>query len=214
MPDLNNLPIKMTEKPSLKVVMGNILRFFLQGLLIIAPFAVTIYVVYNLFMAVDSLLPLFKYTDANGNVKVRNYGLGIILIILFVTVIGFLSSFLLRTKVFNFFDTWLEKAPGIKLLYSTTKDFFSAFAGNKKKFNEPVLAAIESEHVYRVGFITEKDLRQFGLTTHVAVYLPAAYSISGYVFLVPIDRVKKLDSVSAADAMKFAISGGVSDVEE
>ncbi len=197
-----------------KEVLARGIRYFLQGLLITAPIAITLYVVYSLFMAVDGWLPIFTYVDGDGKKQVRNYGLGIILIVGVVILIGFLSNFLLKTKAFNFFDNWLEKTPGIKLLYGTTKDFFSAFAGNKKKFDQPVLAATENEEVFRIGFITETDLKQFGLQSHVAVYLPAAYSISGYVYLVPLHRVKKIDNVTAADAMKFAISGGVSDVEE
>ncbi len=204
----------MNTKKSLQQIIAIGIRFFLQGLLITAPIAITFYVVYSLFMAIDGWLPLFTITDVDGKKQVRNYGLGIVLIVGVVILIGYLSTFLLKSKAFNFFDNWLEKTPGVKLLYSTTKDFFSAFAGNKKKFDQPVLASIENEEVFRIGFITEKDLKQFGLQTHVAVYLPAAYSISGYVYLVPLRKVKKLDNISAADAMKFAISGGVSDVEE
>ncbi len=212
--DLSKLPMRIAQKPSFKGWVSLAIRYFFQGLLIIAPFAITGYVVYNLFIAVDSWLPLFKYTDGDGKMQVRNYGLGIVLILAFVIVVGYLSSFFINTKAFNIFDNWLEKTPGIKLLYSTTKDFFSAFAGNKKKFDQPVLAAIENVDVFRIGFITESDLSQFGLNDHVAVYLPASYSISGYVYLVPLTRIKRISGISAADAMKFAISGGVSDVED
>lgn len=190
-----------------------ILKYFFQGLIITAPVAITVYVFYSLFTKVDSWLPIFKEVDAQGNVHVRNYGLGVVILLVGILVIGYLSSFFIKSRVYNMFDNWLEKAPGIKFIYSTTKDVFGAFAGNKKKFNRPVLAAIESDEVYRIGFITETDLNNFGLNTHVAVYLPAAYSISGYVYVVPYSRIKELH-VSAADAMKFAISGGVADVEE
>lgn len=204
----------MSKRLTFKEIGGKLLRYFLQGLLITAPIAITAYVIYELFTGIDGWLPLNTYKDEQGKEHVKNYGLGLILILVVVFLIGYFGSFLLKSRIFNFFDNWLEKTPGIKLLYGTTKDFFSAFAGNKKKFDKAVLASIESEDVYRIGFITETDLKQFGLLTHVAVYLPAAYSISGYVFLVPIHRVKKLDGISAADAMKFAISGGVSDVED
>jgi uncharacterized membrane protein len=204
----------MNTKWNYKEIGTKGLKYFLQGLLITAPIAITAYVIYTLFTSVDSWLPLNKVVDENGKITIKNYGLGIIIIITGVILIGYFGSFLLKSKAFNIFDNWLEKTPGVKLLYSTTKDFFSAFAGNKKKFDKAVLASIENEDVYRIGFITETDLKQFGLLTHVAVYLPAAYSISGYVYLVPIHRVKKLDGISAADAMKFAISGGVSDVDE
>jgi uncharacterized membrane protein len=204
----------MQNKLNLKIIGGKIIRYFLQGLLISAPIAITVYILYQLFTGVDSWLPLNTYKDEQGATHVRNYGLGVVLILVAIFLIGYFGSFLLKSRIFHVFDSWLEKTPGIKLLYSTSKDFFSAFAGNKKKFDKPVLAAIENEEIYRIGFITEKDLRQFGLLTHVAVYLPAAYSISGYVFIIPIHRIKYLDGISAADAMKFAISGGVSDVEE
>jgi uncharacterized membrane protein len=204
----------MNKKIKYKELLTQAIKYFLQGLLIMAPIAITAYVIYALFTSIDSWLPINTYKDAQGNVHVRNYGLGLILILGVVILIGYFGSFLLKSRVFNVFDNWLEKTPGVKLLYGTTKDFFSAFAGNKKKFDKPVLAATENEEVYRIGFITETDLKEFGLLTHVAVYLPAAYSISGYVYLVPISRVKKLDGITAADAMKFAISGGVSDVDE
>lgn len=204
----------MNTKMTYKQIATTLIKLFFQGLLILAPIAITAYVLYQLFTGVDSWLPLNTYTDTQGNIHVRNYGLGVVLILVTLILIGYLSTFLLKSKAFNFFDNWLEKTPGVKLLYSTSKDFFSAFAGNKKKFDKPVLAATENEEVFRIGFITETDLKQFGLQTHVAVYLPAAYSISGYVYLIPIHRIKPLDNVSAADAMKFAISGGVSDVDD
>jgi uncharacterized membrane protein len=204
----------MNKNVDWKAFVGKLIKYFLQGLLITAPFAITAYVLYGLFTSIDSWLPLNTYTDSQGVTHVRNYGLGIAIIVIGVLLIGYFGAFLLNTKIFNVFDNWLEKTPGVKLLYGTTKDFFSAFAGNKKKFNKPVLASIENDDVYRIGFITETDLSQFGLQSHVAVYLPASYSISGYVYLVPLHRIKKVDGVSAADAMKFAISGGVSDVDE
>lgn len=189
------------------------MRYFFQGLLVTAPVAITIYVFYSIFTRIDSWLPIFKTTDAQGNVHVRNYGLGVVFLLLGILLIGYLSSFFIKSRLYNMFDSWLEKAPGVKFIYSTTKDVFGAFAGNKKKFNRPVLAAIESDEVYRIGFITETDLLNLGLHAHVAVYLPAAYSISGYVYLVPYSRIKELH-ISATDAMKFAISGGVADVED
>ena len=212
------LPLHATEK-NMKPLQQNkwwktLLKYFFQGLLVTAPVAITIYVFYSIFTNVDSWLPIYTVKDETGKTHVRNYGLGVALLLLGILLVGYLSSFFIKSRVYNMFDGWLEKAPGVKFIYSTTKDVFGAFAGNKKKFNRPVLAAIESEEVYRIGFITETDLNQFGLNAHVAVYLPAAYSISGYVFLVPYYRIKELNNVSAADAMKFAISGGVADVED
>lgn len=191
-----------------------LLQYFLQGLLVIAPLAITAYAVYWVVSSVDSLLPLFTARDEEGKIRVRNYGLGFLIIIAAICIIGYLSSFFIQLKLFSLFDKWLEKAPGIRFIYSTVKDFFEAFAGEKKKFNRPVLANIDDNDVWRVGFITQENLNDFGFDDYVAVYIPASYSIAGNVYLLPRVRVRPITNINATDAMKFAISGGVTNMEE
>ena len=82
------------------------------------------------------------------------------------------------------------------------------------KFNKPVLVSIESPDVWRIGFITQTDVAEFGLKEHVAVYIPHSYAFSGVTYLVKEDRIRKLEGVSSADAMKFIVSGGVTAVAE
>jgi uncharacterized membrane protein len=108
----------------------------------------------------------------------------------------------------------LKRTPGIRFIYSTTKEFFEAFAGEKKKFSKPVLANIDDNDVWRVGFITQEEAKDFGFTEYVAVYIPMSYSIAGNVYLLPRARVRVVTNINATDAMKFAISGGVTEVEE
>jgi uncharacterized membrane protein len=192
-----------------------LLQYFLQGLLVMAPLAITLYAIYWIVTGIDDLLPIFTVTEADGRVKVRNYGLGFLIILVFICVVGYLSTFFIQSRLFHLFDQWLEKAPGIKFIYTTVKDFFEAFAGEKKKFNKPVLANIDDRDVWRVGFLTQEDLEVFGLKDYVAVYIPMSYAISGNVYLIPSNRIKKLDAdITPAEAMKFAISGGVTMVEE
>jgi uncharacterized membrane protein len=192
-----------------------ILQYFLQGILVLAPILITIYVVYWIVMSIDELLPIFTFMDEKGNVSVRNFGLGFLLIIATITLIGYLSTFFIRSRIFNFFESWLEKVPGIKFIYGTSKDFFEAFAGEKKKFNKPVLANIDDNDVWRIGFLTQESMEQFGMKEYVSVYIPMSYSIAGNVYLIPKNRVKEIDNgISATEAMKFSISGGVTTVEE
>jgi uncharacterized membrane protein len=191
-----------------------IFQYFLQGLLILAPVAITAYAVYFIISSIDNLVPIFTYTETDGTVHVRNYGLGFIIVIAAICTIGYFSSFFIRLKLFNLFDSWLEKAPGIRFIYSTVKDFFEAFAGKKKKFNKPVLANIDDNDVWRVGFITKDEARDFGFTEYVAVYIPMSYSIAGNVYLLPRNRVRTITNITSTEAMKFAISGGVTELEE
>ena len=108
----------------------------------------------------------------------------------------------------------LGKTPGIKHIYTTSKDFIEAFAGNKKKFTNNVLANVDDNDVWRLGFITKDDMADFGLPGFVAVYVPMSYSVAGNVYVIPKSRVKLLHNVSSTQSMKFAVSGGVTEVTE
>jgi uncharacterized membrane protein len=115
----------------------------------------------------------------------------------------------------SIFDKVLEKTPGIKIIYSSVKDFLEAFAGNKKKFDEPVLVNVDATDVWRIGFITQKDSAHFGLANFVTVYVPHSYAISGITYIVAPTRIKKLPKgIAAAEAMKYVVSGGVTTMEE
>ena len=191
-----------------------ILQYFLQGLLILAPVAITAYAIYFVVSGIDSLIPIFTYTDPQGVVHVRNYGIGFILIIVLLIIIGYISSFFITSRIVSFFDKLLERTPGIKHIYSTTRDFFEAFAGDNKKFTKHVLANVDDNDVWRFGFITREDMHDFGLTDYVTVYIPMAYSVAGNVYVIPKNRVKLIENITAAQTMKFAVSGGVTDIDE
>ena len=111
-------------------------------------------------------------------------------------------------------DRALQRTPGIKHIYSTTRDFFEAFAGDKKKFTQNVLASVDDKDVWRLGFITKDDMNDFGLEDYVAVYIPMAYSVAGNVYIIPKSRVRPITNISSAQTMKFAVSGGVTDLSE
>jgi len=174
-------------------------QYFLQGLLILGPVSITIYFIYVVFDSVDNIL----------RPAINIPGLGFLIIIAFIVLVGYLSSFFLLGRFISLMDHILERTPGIKLLYSFVRDFFEAFAGNKKKFTMNVLANVDYTDVWRVGFITQEDMSHFGMQDYVAVYLPMAYSVAGNVYIIPKERIKLMPGISAAEAMKFAVSGGV-----
>ena len=197
-----------------------VIQYFLQGLLIIAPLAITIYAIYWVISTVDGWVPIFREAirDAQGNVlryEVKNYGLGFLIILATIIIIGYLSSFFIQSKVFNLFDHWLEKTPGIKFIYTSTRDFFEAFAGDKKRFNKAVLANVFAEDVWIVGFLTDEEMQKFELgADKVAVYVPQAYNFAGQLYILPRGKVKRIEKISSGEAMKYAVTGGVVDLTE
>jgi len=195
-----------------------LLQFFLQGLLILAPIAITFWAITTFFIFVDGILPNLLHgimpqlmTDAAGHIR-HVTGLGFVVVILLILSVGYISSNYVFGKVVDAFDKLLEKTPGIKFIYSTLKEFFEAFAGEKKKFTQNVLANVDDNDVWRIGFITQDNMEEFGFADYVAVYIPMAYSVAGNVYIIPKTRVKPITNISAAQTMKFAVSGGVTDV--
>lgn len=191
-----------------------IFQYFLQGVLVTAPLAITIYLIYKFVSSVDSWIPIFTEKDAAGNIINRNYGSGFVIIIITLIVIGYLSSNFITSRIFSLFDNWLERTPGIKFIYSSIKDFFEAFAGNKRKFNKAVLINIHSADVWQIGFITDEDAAELGLKNYLTVYVPMSYSFAGITYIVPPDKVRKIENISAGEALKYTISGGISELEE
>ncbi len=191
-----------------------LLQYFLQGILVIAPITITIYALYFVISTIDGWIPLFTYADEKGVIHVQNYGVGLVLILSVIILIGFFSSFFISSRIISFMDKYMQKAPGIKHIYSTTRDFFEAFAGDKKKFTRNVLANVDDNNVWRLGFLTREDMSDFGLKDYVSVYVPMAYSVAGNVYIIPKDRVKPITHISSAQTMKFAVSGGVTDLDE
>ena len=193
---------------------SKLLQYFLQGLLILAPVAITIYALYFVVSTIDGWIPIFSSADETGRMHVQNYGLGFIIIIFALIAIGYFSSFFITSRLVSFMDRFMHKTPSIKHIYSTTKDFFEAFAGDKKKFTQNVLANVDDNDVWRMGFITRDDMSDFGLQDFVAVYVPMAYSVAGNVYIIPKTRIKPITNISSAQTMKFAVSGGVTHLED
>lgn len=182
----------------MKALLANILRYLLQGIVIISPFLITFGLAYYVFDYVDTIIPDMPR------------GIGFVIVVVLLILIGYLGSRLLFGRLLlNLFDRIIEKIPGLKVVYTAVKDFADGFMGEKRKFTNPVLVKM-SEHpvMYRVGFITQEDLSKINLTGSVMVYMPHAYAISGFHYILDSQYVQALD-MDASDAMKLAVSGGV-----
>ncbi len=112
--------------------------------------------------------------------------------------------------MFNWFSRWMNRLPGLNFIYSSIKDLTEAFVGDEKKFNHPVIVEVEGD-LKKIGFLTQQDLASIGLPGEAIVYFPFSYSFAGQVCVVKREKIQDLN-MSAADAMKLVVSGGVSHI--
>ena len=188
--------------------MKKFFRYFLQGLLYIAPIGITVYIIYTIFKIVDGLFRERLVEWFNIDIP----GLGIVFIIVFLALLGFFGQTIIARPFKKLFHKVMERAPLVKLVYSSLNDLFKAFVGKEKKFNKPVLVKVNTiSNLEKMGFLTKTDLSKLNIKDKVAVYFPHSYNFSGEMFIVPTEHVTPLD-IPAAEAMKFIVSGGVTEV--
>lgn len=177
----------------------NLGQYFLRGILVLAPVAITFTVVVWLFRKLDGWV----------NPYVNAPGVGLLTLIVLILLVGWFSSFFLIQRTFRIVDRVLEHMPGVSFIYSSVRDFFEAFVGRKRRFSQAVLVNVFPNDVWLVGFLTDEAAGNFGMgEDYVSVYVPQAYNVAGQLYVVPRDRVKLLEDHSAADVMKYAVTGG------
>jgi uncharacterized membrane protein len=197
----------------MKRLIGALFRYFIKGIIVVVPIGAAVFLMYWGVFKLDNALNLsgFFLTDTKGR-PVYIPGLGILTVFILILIVGLLVTSVITDPIKRWLNRWINRLPIFKFLYSSIKDLTEAFVGDEKKFSEPMLVEINEFGLKKVGFLVQKDLRKLGLPGDVAVYFPWSYSFAGQVVIVSADKVKPIDR-SAADMMKFVISGGVSGLD-
>lgn len=185
----------------MNTIFKGILGYFFRGLLLVVPGTIIIYIVYQLFVFLDRIIPT------------ETPGLGILILLGGITLLGFLGSTFIAEPIIRKANQILDRIPLLKTIYTAITDLLSAFVGQKKSFSRPVLVKLNRESdIEKPGFITNEDLKKLDIKSgKIAVYLPHSYNFSGNIFIVPIENVTPVKA-NTAEFMKFIVSGGVTDV--
>lgn len=177
-----------------------VLRFFLRGLLILAPAALTVYLVTG----------IVRWLNSTFDLGVP--GLGILIVMIAVALVGWTGSAVVVRPLLTLTERTIHRMPLVGIIYTSLRDLFDAFVGDNQKFNEPVIVKLtEDSESYKIGFVTQPSLTMFSLPEMAAVYFPDSYNFSGELLLVPRRHITPL-TVASAEVMKFIVSGGVANV--
>lgn len=178
--------------------MNVVVRYFLRGLAVVVPIAVTVWVVWQIFTGLDRMI------DAPYP------GLGLALTLIGIFLVGLAVSNIIGRFLLRLTDYVFGRAPLIKIIYTSVKDLVDAFVGDRRRFDRPVAVDLSPDGGIRaVGFLTRDDAHSIGQPGRAAVYFPQSYNFAGNVVLIERSRIHPLEGDSA-QIMAFIVSGGVS----
>jgi uncharacterized membrane protein len=181
--------------------MRRIVNYFLQGLIFLVPITLTLWAAGSTFLAIDRWIGRLIHSPIPG--------IGFLAALVGVTVFGFLASNFFTRRLLQFFERQIDRLPLLKLLHTSLKDLMSAFVGEKRRFNKPVMVDLAADgRVKAMGFVTRDTMERYGRPDDVAVYFPQAYNFAGQVVVVPRTAVAPL-KLESPEVMAFIVSGGV-----
>lgn len=197
-------------------------NYFITGIIIALPIAVTIFVFMVLIRNVGTpvsqtvFVPLFRNLDA----ALPHSGLGIamldllstLVVVLFITALGIASKFLLARWIIDAGERVINKIPVVGVVYRTVKQIVDTFSKqNKAVFQAAVMVEFPSKGLRSIGFLTGEakgEIRERTGGDYANVFVPTTPNpTSGFLIVVPKSEIVYLD-MTVGEAMKLIISGG------
>lgn len=181
--------------------------YFLRGCLLVLPTALTLYLIFSLIAGIDNII--------TANFESFPKGTGLVIIVFGLTLIGMMGGSIILAPFKQLFKHFIERTPGVKLVYKAIKDFLEALVGDKKKFSHPVLVKMSHDpEIWQFGFVTQEHLSHIQLPEYVTVYCPKSYGFLGDLVVVKATNVKPVEGMNSSEVMKFVLSGGVANDAE
>lgn len=193
--------------------MNKLKRYFISGLIIFLPLALTIYLLVLTFNFADGILG--KYIEPYFSREFGFYfrGFSILICLALVVLIGFLASNFIGHKLYPIFEGMLLKLPFFKQVYPAIKEIaIFIFSREKLTFRQVVLVEWPRKGVYAIGFLTNEVPKKVGDTVHqdlCYVYVAKTPSpLSGYLTMVPKKELIFPD-ITVEEAIKILVTAGV-----
>jgi uncharacterized membrane protein len=194
---------------------------FLTGLAVVLPAVISFAVIKWLFGTIASITDLLlcfvpkgiAHEDGGKGPMFWYWSLAAFAVaVLLVSLVGLLARYYIGKRAIAWFDSTLLRVPLLNKIYGAIKQVNEAFtSGNKTAFKTVVLVEFPREGMYSIGFITSEQHEEVQKRTKekvVCVFVPTTPNpTSGFLVLVPEDKVTKLD-MSVADGIKYIISLG------
>jgi len=189
-----------------------IIKLFLRGLVAILPLGITIYILYLLGSAAETVLgnPIQHFLPEGLYVT----GMGVIAGFLVILIVGVLLQAWFVRSLFRWGESLLQRVPLVKFLYKSIRDLMEFFdTSKKKKFSKVVMVTFAHTNARLLGLATREDFQRLpegiGTEETIAVYLPMSYQMGGFTVMVPKSQIEQID-MSIEEAMRFCLTAALS----
>ncbi|MGH7123482.1 MAG: DUF502 domain-containing protein [Stellaceae bacterium] len=193
----------------------HIRTYFIAGILITGPIALTFYLAWSFVRAVDSAVSAVLPAEYNPETYLPFYvpGIGLIVLVVGLTLIGALTAGYLGRVLVRASERLLARMPVVRGLYSATKQIFDTVLSKQSTmFREVVLVEWPRRDMWTVAFVTvppEGELKDLNPPDSIGVYVPTTPNpTSGYLIYVPRKDVRPL-GMTVEDGIKLVVSGGI-----
>ena len=191
--------------------------YFFTGILVTAPIAITLYVAWQAITYIDNKVTAFIPEQYNPNELLPHSipGLGVLLLLVFFTVIGMLTANFVGQAFVKLGYRLINRIPLISGLYNAFRKILETLIGNDKNkaFRQPVLVEYPRRDLWTIAFITgpvyEEITEKLNDDSLVAIYVPTTPNpTSGFFLYVPQKDIIMLD-MTVEQALKLIISTGI-----
>jgi uncharacterized membrane protein len=191
--------------------------YFLTGLIVVGPVAVTLYVVWWFINLVDAwvkpLVPQAYLPDTYLPFRVP--GVGLIVGIVLLMVVGALTANLFGRSIVSYGEMMLDRMPVVRGVYRLVKQIFTTvFSKSGTSFKRVGLIEFPRRGLYCIVFMAgdppvEVDEKIGGGKPLITVFMPNGPNpTTGFIVFVPASEVIPLD-LAVEDAAKLVVSAGL-----
>ena len=189
-------------------LVGLLRKYFLVGLIVIAPVGLTALVLGWLFQRIDSILG----NPLQTALGIRIPGLGLVLLFVFLVFVGWIVHLAAGRQLLRWWNQALSRFPLTGRIYSAVSQITQSIVGsNRKLFHRAVLIPYPTDGLWAVAFVTNEDALEMSKWVGepcVNVFVPTTPNpTSGFMLIVPKSRLIAID-IPVDEAMKLIVSGG------
>lgn len=196
-------------------VAARLRNYFLAGILVTAPIAITIYFAWSMVDYVDSRVTAVLPERYNPSTYLHFAipGLGVVILALSLTLIGFLTANYLGRMTLRLGESVVSRMPVVRTLYSALKQLFETVLSNRaQSFSEVVLVEFPRKEMWTLGLVVGpaySEVSQKAGADLFNVFVPTTPNpTSGYLVFVPRTQMVRLE-MTVEDCLKMIISGGI-----